>query len=487
MSTDRPKNALSSTAAISLAGVPLSLPDASHTKADAPIPPTSAWTAEDKAVTREILQIYWNEIILKNKKEGIDNFKMYLKRVHFGGSAAGDEKIDAIFRDAHLDFNKFCEAIQQFPLRYVHAMNRGEHLKPPPEVKEQVHSLKKEEVTDLLAYMREEKISAAISLRADTGDLVTPETKESKAPYAIHSVGKVFTGMLALRMIQEKVILETELKQPLDVDFVKKLPIPLSLQKHLIENKISLHQLMTHHSGLRDYLDNYRAAIRQAVEAGQKPPTLSRPEDFLKYAEEKLTPKEKDGTFPFHYSNLGILLVGLAIQAAYEKKHGPCSYDEILHRYITDEAKMSCLSSQRPDNAKYNEADRVELHIFGGPAGGYWTTAEDLAKFGKWIYERCMADEKEVSDRPKLKRLMEDYGQEFYYRDRQRVEHGGTVQTGCSEFSVSLATGAVVAILSDQPPPAALDLREKVQEKIFSAPASSSPAASRQVTVAPKS
>lgn len=484
MAANRPKKTAdndfkSSTAAITAAGISISSPDSSlSTEPSATL--TSSWVQEDKAETRKILQAFWKECILKDKQENINGFKTYLKRQLFRNSPDGEEIIDQIFKDAPLDFEKFCAAIQKFPLRFIHSMNKAEKLIPPKETKELSRHIEKKDINDLIGYMSEEKISAAISLRADTGDLVTPVIPENKSPYAMHSVGKVFTGMLALRMIQEGVISESDLKKPLDEDFIKQLP--LSLQSHLRENKITLHQLMTHHSGLGDYLDNYTDSIRTALAAGKSPPKISQPEDFLQYAETRTFPIDT-----FHYSNLGILLVGLAIKTAYEKQYGTYDYDEILRRYIIDDADISTFSSKMPEGARHNTEDKIAPHIAGGPAGGYWTTAEDLAKFGKWIYEKCMADEKDTTNRPKLKKLMEDYGQEFYYPDRQRVEHGGTIPTACSEFSVSLATGAVVAILSDQPPPVALDLREKVQEKIVSAPVNPALTVSKTDTATPSS
>lgn len=469
----------SSTAAINAAGIAIQASSA----------PTSSWIQQDKKETREILQVFWNECVLKSKQASIDSFKKYLKAMQVNHSPTFDHMdIEKIFKDASVNFERFCASIQQFPLRFIHAMNKAEKLVPPRELNELSHHINKKDLDDLIGYMHEEKISAAVSLRADAGNLDAPEIPQNKFSYAMHSVGKVFTGILALRMVQQGVISEANLKKPLDEDFLKTLP--LTLQNHLRENRITLHQLMTHHSGLGDYLQNpegYENAVAIALNAGKKPPKINQPEDLLKYAEAKaVVNHEKDGSYPKHYSNLGILLVGLAIKTAYEKKYGSYDYDEILRRYILDYAGIDCFSTKMPQDGQYNKKDKIAPHVPGSPAGGYWTTAKDLAKFGKWIYEKCMGDEKINSNRPKLKKLIEDYGQEFYNSDRQRVEHSGNTQTSCSEFSVSLTTGAVVAILSDQPPPTALDLREKIQQAVFSVPITPTPAASAFV-VSPNS
>lgn len=530
----------SSTAAISTAGIPIvSSQDPSLGTLTAP---TTRWVQQDLIETREILRVFWNERIIKYNKPAMDGFKKYLLREHFKNSPNGQEILDTIFKDAALDFEKFCSSIQQFPLRFIHELNAAENLVSHKETKEIAHRIEKNDIDELHAYMHEEKISGAVAMRGDTGDLIIPDMPENKSSYAMHSVGKVFTGMLVMRMIQEGIITESALKKPLDDDFIKTLPI--SIQNHLKENQITLHQLMTHQSGLGDYLPQYF----KDIEAG-KEPKINKPEEFLQFEDKrwfavggyslelmygrpdvaKMDPKKlyvgsegEQGLFCYvlqggeierislaylnpdmaksitetacdfidfndnqakaifditahagytadgiQYSNTGLVLVGLAIQAAYEKKYGPCAYDKILRRYIIDDANISCFFSKMPKGSRYNPEDQIAPHIAGGPAGGYWAKAEDLAKFGKWIYERCMADEKDTSDRPKLKRLIESYGQEFYYPQYNCVAHGGAIPTSSAFLRVSLETGSVIACLSDQPR-VALHLQGKIRENMFS-------------------
>ncbi len=54
---------------------------------------------------------------------------------------------------------------------------------------------------------------------------------------------------------------------------------------------------------------------------------MKTPEDFLQFAESKVFPISEE-----KYSNLGLLLVGLAVKHAYEKKYDPCEYNEILQK-----------------------------------------------------------------------------------------------------------------------------------------------------------
>ena len=68
---------------------------------------------------------------------------------------------------------------------------------------------------------------------------------------------------------------------------------------------------------------------------------------------------------------------------------------------------MPSFSPWKPKNGRYNLQDPVAPYLAGSPAGGYWTTAHDLAKFGQWVYKKSTSD-------PVFRSLIEKYGQEFY-------------------------------------------------------------------------
>lgn len=164
---------------------------------------------------------------------------------------------------------------------------------------------------------------------------------------------------------------------------------------------------------------------------------------------------------PNNYSNDGPLLVSFAMKHAYEKKtEQKCDYNDLLKKYILDEAGITSFTPWRPENGRYNPDDDVAKHIVGSPGGGYWMTTQDLAKFGAWIYDTCETD-------PMMKQLIIKFGQEFYPEpDRQLIAHGGSIPSSSAFFSVSLKTGAVVAIMSDQAD-MAFALNRRIQKNIM--------------------
>lgn len=171
------------------------------------------------------------------------------------------------------------------------------------------------------------------------------------------------------------------------------------------------------------------------------------------------------------YSNTGILLAGLVIEHAYNKyreshpedKLEPLNFKEIMKKYVTGQkaANMTCFSDVRPDNAKFNADNKTDHHVVGCPAGGYWTTAEDLAKFGQWLYQQCSTDQN-------FKALVEKYGEEFY-RDGV-ISHNGDVRSGSTYLSVSLQTGRVVSVLNAERGNAAAEMGYAIRRNLFCDP-----------------
>ena len=79
---------------------------------------------------------------------------------------------------------------------------------------------------------------------------------------------------------------------------------------------------------------------------------------------------------------------------------------------------MAHLSKSAPEGAKVNLSTTVKdgeptpeaPYLVASPSGGLWTSAEDLRKFGQWLYGQCIQSGKETSFMQYLKK----FGGEFY-------------------------------------------------------------------------
>lgn len=421
------------------------------------MPASVSWWEQELKDKREILENFWQGRIVNLNQKSVDEFKKHIINTHFPKSPEWEMKINKLFSDAiakKIDFDDFFAELKYLPMVHIRGMAVVENI-PLPHAGETLESKLEIEPSDLInikRYMVERGMTGAVSFGIGNKSIITPNYSDSsQCVYAMHSVGKVFTGMLTLIMISKGIIPESMLTEPLSQEFINTLNLPSSTKKHLLENKVTLHQLMTHKAGLGDYLGDYGKAISQG-----KIPEMNKPEDFLQFAESTTSQVGEE-----HYSNLGILLAGLAVKHAYEQQHGACEYDELLSKYIIDQVGMPSFSSKPPgQNIKYNSADSVAPHVAGSPAGGYWVTSEDLAKFGRWIYKLYQED-------PKLPELLKKYGQEFYNEKYNVISHAGVIPSSSAFLSVSLDTGAVVAALSDQPD-MAFELNSLMQVNVFS-------------------
>jgi CubicO group peptidase (beta-lactamase class C family) len=186
---------------------------------------------------------------------------------------------------------------------------------------------------------------------------------------------------------------------------------------------------MTHKGRLGNFLPKYADTIINAVLSGSAPPSIKTPEDLLSFADERLSPRGEE-----NYSNLGLLLVGLSLQSLTKKP-----FKELLQKYVLKEAHVACFSSEKPPNGRVNKEDPIEEHMCGSPAGGYWTTAEDLSRFGSWLASLC--------NDPTYSEYFKRFGTEFY-RDGE-IQHRGGCFSGSAYLSAFPEHGVVVSIVSD--------------------------------------
>lgn len=415
---------------------------------------SNIWTQEEFAEKQELLNAFWQERIIQYNDKSVAAFKSAIINSHFPKDSAWESSIQTLFQDAILhkiNFNLFFNSLKDQPLVMFKEMNDVEKLIPNKQYKEINPHITKADLQTIQQYIKNKHMSVSITLGAPAQGLITPHFSENQYayPFAIHSIGKVFTGILALIMIEDGILSETDLQHPVQLDKSTEAQLPPLVRNQL--KKVTLYQLMTHHAGLGDYLGKYCQAI-----ASGHVPMMHRAEDFIPFVENKTYPIGE-----YRYSNAGILIVGLALKHAYAEKFKKSEeYNTILQHYIIDQVGMPSFSPWKPEIAKYNLSDPIAPFIAGSPAGGYWVTTNELAKFGQWIYSKSSVD-------PVFKHLIQQYGQEFYHPESDTVAHGGGIDSSSAYLSVSLKTGAVLAIESNQPPGIADDLKTMVQTHIF--------------------
>jgi CubicO group peptidase (beta-lactamase class C family) len=304
------------------------------------------------------------------------------------------------------------------------------------------------DIENLQQYIKDSNFSGVASIRhLDTTHIVSSSKNiDHSTPFSIHSISKVFTEILTLLLIQEGIIQEEWLQQPLRINEATKKLLPHAVRKQL--KKTTTEQIMTHRGGFGDYTIDYFNELAARATNGEIITFIKKLDNFLQYADDTIATLNNDET---RYSNLGLLLLGLSIEHCYNtamQHNSPLSFDEILHKYIIKPADMHIFTSQKPQNGCYNEFGSCSQYISASPAGGHWTTADDLQKFSSWFQKKYTTD-------ITFKQLLEKYGSEFYNFDTQEAHHcGGIGQPGIgaasTRFALFLRHEMSIVILSNR-------------------------------------
>ena len=219
-----------------------------------------------------------------------------------------------------------------------------------------------------------------------------PNTRDTA--FAIASGTKMFTGLAICKLIDDN-------KLELDGRIHDILPFDLGR----INKDVTVFHLLTHTSGIGDYIDEESSNSVEQLETLYKQYPVCLWEN-LEYYLPMITPlpsKYKPGE-RFGYSNAGFVLLGLIIEAICNLSYQQFVRDEIitpLNLRHTDYYRSDLL----PHNTAlgYIDENRQRTNIFklpiiGGSDGGLYTCADDLdilwrAIFSNKLLSRKITDE----------------------------------------------------------------------------------------------
>jgi CubicO group peptidase (beta-lactamase class C family) len=291
-----------------------------------------------------------------------------------------------------------------------------------------------------------------------------PDTK-----FNLGSMNKMFTGVAVTRLAQEG-----------KLAFSDRLIAHLPDYPHAgVARQVTLHQLLTHTSGLGDYF------TREFVSASKD--RFRTVEDFLPLFVNQ--PPAFAPGWRFRYSNAGYMVLGAVI----ERISGQ-SYFNHVRQHIYQPAGMTDTDAYETDHDTPNlavgytqEADdsgrpgaglrnNLFLHVVkGGPAGGGYSTVADLVRFAEAMRQNRLLDERHTAlvldgkvDRGKDKGGGR-YGYGFTderYRGTRIVGHAGGFAGISGQLDLYMDKGYTLAVLANCDPPAARLVADKVRELV---------------------
>jgi len=260
--------------------------------------------------------------------------------------------------------------------------------------------------------------------------------------FNLGSMNKMFTSVAILQLVEKgKINPDDPLSMYLDETWLPK----------EVTEKITIHHLLTHTSGLGSYFN-------QKYMEGSR--ALWRKLDDYKSLIRDDRPAFEPGS-RFQYSNTGMFLLGAVIEKVTGKSYFDFVRDSLFipagmkntDCYEMDEPVENLAIGYSPDrNSPYGWKNNLYQHVIkGGPAGGGFSTVGDLFRFA-----RALLGGKLVSDAALIK-MWTDYSGEFYgygfgIEDTVKgkiVGHSGGFDGINSNLDIFVDAGYIVAVMSN--------------------------------------
>lgn len=194
--------------------------------------------------------------------------------------------------------------------------------------------------------------------------------------FGIASGCKLFTAVAICQLV-EKGLLSFQSK----IGDCFKVPFPN------FDNNITVHQLLTHTSGIEDYFDEETMEDYEDLWMKKPSYTMNEPKDFLPLfqdGEMKFTPGER-----FHYNNAAYIILGLIVEQLSEQ-----SFTDYVSSNIFERSGMNDSGYFPQDALPKNTAkgyidfkdgtwktNVYSIPRVGGPDGGAYITAPDMINF----------------------------------------------------------------------------------------------------------
>ncbi|MGY3718247.1 serine hydrolase domain-containing protein [Sutcliffiella cohnii] len=206
--------------------------------------------------------------------------------------------------------------------------------------------------------------------------------------FGIASGCKIFTAVAISQLVEKGVLsFETRLKDCLPITFSN------------FDENITVHQLLTHTSGIPDYFDE--AVMDDFADLWKERPmyTIERLHDFLpmfQHNEMMFTPGEK-----FHYNNAGFIVLGLIVEEV-----SRVSFTDYVQKNIFDRCGMEKSGYFSLNHLPWNTAigyideqdgnwksNIYSIPIKGGADGGAFITASEMERFWERLLNNKLLNE----------------------------------------------------------------------------------------------
>lgn len=342
---------------------------------------------------------------------------------------------------------------------------------PPPEARparEDSAALTKDVDTLLEKLTAQDRFSGTILLAKDGkpffqkaygfADREKKIANNGDTKFRIGSMNKMFTSVAIAQLVQQGKLKYTDTLAQVLPEYPDK----------GAAGKITVHQLLTHTSGLGDFFGE---------EFDKKKDNLRALRDYLQFFVNK--PLQFEPGKGWSYSNAGMIVAGLIV----EKVSGQ-DYFDYVREHIYKPAGMKNSDSYEKTKPQPNQSkgymkeegqwvsNYSSLPLMGSSAGGGDSTAPDLLRFDQALRSHkllnaeltnlVLTGKAEVAPGEKYA-----YGFEEHFVDGQRVVgHGGGAPGMNCDLRMYWDSGYTVIVMSNFSPPIAQQIARYIEERI---------------------
>jgi CubicO group peptidase (beta-lactamase class C family) len=288
--------------------------------------------------------------------------------------------------------------------------------------------------------------------------------------FNLGSMNKMFTAVAVAQLTQEGRLAFTDPVGKHLPDFPNK----------AVAEKVTLHHLLTHTSGVGDYFnDKYEKAAKDRFRTVR---------DFFPLFVDK--PLEFEPGARFRYSNAGFMILGAVIEKVSGQNYFDYVRDHVYKPAGTADTDAYEMDQDTPNLAtgytRMNtqgqlvagpRRNNLFLHVVkGGPAGGGYSTAEDLIRFARALRGHRLLSP-ELTELVMAGKVKSHPGEKYAYgfveeivNGQRIVGHSGGFLGISSQLDIFSDLGYDVAVMSNYDPPAAIHVAGKLRTLICSRP-----------------
>lgn len=260
--------------------------------------------------------------------------------------------------------------------------------------------LEEMDFSGVVLLKREENWSAAKGF----ADRSNERPNSLSTRFGIASGCKIFTAVAVCQLVEEGLLALNDRLSELLPELFPDFPV-------------TIHQLLTHTSGIPDYFDEEAEDGFEGVWAEHPMYLMESPADFVPLFQDK--PMMFEPGARFHYNNAGFIALGLVVEKVTGRSFAEVAEEKVLMRAGMENSGYFRLDQLPAETANgyIDEGDQwrtnqYAIPIKGGPDGGAFVTATDMSVFWERLVDGTLVSDEMVKTmlHPHASGTNHDYG-----------------------------------------------------------------------------